>query len=422
MSQQPYRPTWESVRTHTVPTWYDDAKFGIFIHWGLYSVPAWAEKKWELGGEPSPHEWFRHNSYAEWYQNTIGIQDSAARARHVEIYGADYPYGRFAGGFACELWDPARWAGLFKEAGARYVVLTTKHHDGFCLYPSAYTDYNSVKLGPRRDLTGELSQAVRNAGLRMGHYYSGLLDWTFGCRPILTADDFRQDYTRTQELADYSRNQVLELIDRYRPSVLWGDIGWPEKGECDLPGIFAHYYNTVPEGLVNDRWNNLWSDFRTAEYLHGVQSTATKWEKCRGMGLSFGYNQNEGDDTILSTRSLAEALCECVSTNGNLLLNIGPRADGTIPDIQVQRLKELGAWLKRHGEAIYETRPCGACQCETLDGGVKAYYTQKGTERYALLCGLKPGSHAVALPAWGAHVRVEAEDDMPVHVRIGACC
>jgi len=308
--------------------------------------------------------------------------------------------------------------GAFKEAGAGYVVLTTKHHDGFCLYPSAYTDYNSVNLGPKRDLTGELSQAVRDAGLRMGHYYSGLLDWTFNCRPIYNDDDFHQEYTRTQELADYSRKQIYELIDRYKPSVLWGDIGWPEKGEKDLPAIFSHYYNTVPDGLTNDRWNNLWSDFRTAEYHYGARSTAFKWEMCRGMGLSFGYNRNEGDDTTLSARSLVEILCEYVSTNGNLLLNIGPRADGTIPEIQVQRLREIGAWLKRHGEAIYGTHPCTECQSEDLENGVKAFYTQRGSERFAILCGLKPRNHTITLPAWGASVKVNVADNMPVHTRI----
>ena len=418
MSKKLYQPTWESVRSHTVPEWFEDVKLGIFIHWGLYSVPAWAEKKWELGGEPSPYEWFQHNSYAEWYLNTIGIKDSEAWAHHVKTYGADYPYERFVEGFTCENFDPTQWATLFKESGAGYVVLTTKHHDGYCLYPSDYTNYNSVKQGPGRDLTGELTKAVRDAGLRMGHYYSGLLDWTFDCQPITGSDEFPQEYTLTQELADYSRKQIMEIIDRYEPSVLWGDIGWPKKGEIDLPGIFSHYYNKVSDGLVNDRWNGLWQDYFTAEYLHGKRSTDFKWEMCRGMGLSFGYNQLEGDDTTLSAKALVEMLCEYVSTNGNLLLNVGPMADGTIPAIQVQRLKELGAWLKLHGEAIYGTRPCLDCQIETLDNGVTAYYTKKGNDTFVILAGLAPGNHTISLPFRGTSVNVTVADELPVHARI----
>ena len=418
MIQAQFQPNWESVRSHKRPQWFDDAKLGIFIHWGLYSVPAWAETKWELGGEPSDYEWFVHNSYAEWYMNTIGLKESAAWAYHKETFGEDFPYRRFAEKFTCEHWEPAEWASLFREAGARYVVLTTKHHDGFCLYPSAYTDYNSVRLGPGRDLTGELTAAVRAAGLRMGHYYSGLLDWTFDCQPITKHHLFRQEYNLSQELADYSRNQVIELIDRYRPSILWNDIGWPEKGAENLPEIFAHYYNSVPEGIVNDRWDGLWWEYRTPEYLFGERSDQFKWEMCRGLGLSFGYNQNEGADDIVSGRALVEMLCEYVSENGNLLINVGPKADGTIPREQIAVLRELGAWLKKHGEAIYATRPCEKCHSESLENGAKAYYTQGSAGRYAILSGLTPGEHTVSLPAWETCVTVCVNDELPVHTRI----
>ena len=413
-----FLPNWESVRSHTRPRWFDDAKLGIFVHWGLYSVPAWAEKKWELGGESSDYEWFVHNSYAEWYMNTIGLKESEAWAHHKRTYGGDFPYARFAESFMCERFDPAAWAGLFKEAGAGYVILTTKHHDGFCLYPSAYTDYNSVMTGPNRDLTGELTQAVRDAGLRMGFYYSGLLDWTFDCVPITEHHLFKQDYNLSQELADYSRNQVMELIDMYKPSVFWNDIGWPEKGIEDLPGIFAHYYNNVPEGIVNDRFSGHFGEFRTPEYLMGDRSAEFKWEMCRGLGLSFGYNQNESAGDILSGRALVEMLCEYVSENGNLLINVGPKADGTIPDEQAAVLRELGAWLREHGEAIYATRPCEGCRSETLTGGAKAFYTQGESAIYAVICGLEPGSHTLHLPALDIIAMLTVTDEMPVHISV----
>ena len=410
-----YEPTWESVKTHTLPQWFDDCKLGIFIHWGLYSVPAWAEVTWELGGEPSPLEWFTHCPYAEWYQNTIRIEGSPAQRHHAETYGADFDYADFADRFTCENWDPAAWAALFREAGAGYVVLTTKHHDGFCLYPSKYTDFNCLNRGPKRDLTGELAEAVRAAGLRMGTYFSGLYDWTTHFEPRLSHGEF--DYNPTYAFADYSFNQAMELVDRYHPSLLWNDIGWPAKGLGDLPHLFAHYYNTVPDGAINDRWRCEWNDFSTAEYLTGTRSLTHKWEMCRGLGLSFGFNQNEGEETVVSAKELVRLLCEFVSHGGNLLINIGPRADGTIPEIQASRLRALGAWLRVHGEAIYGTRVWMEKQQETLSGGAEVYYTRTARDLFAIVAGLPDGVQQVWLPVCEAPQQVLVQDGMPVHIR-----
>lgn len=410
-----YLPNWESVRKHTLPKWFDDCKLGIFIHWGLYSVPAWAEVTWELGGEPSDLEWFTHNPYAEWYLNTIRIPNSPARIRHNQLFGKDFPYEKFADSFTCEKWNPTEWAKLFKEAGAGYVVLTTKHHDGFCLYPSAYTAYNSINYGAKRDLMCELTEAVRGQGLRIGAYYSGLLDWTTHSFPMTR--HYSNDYNHTFAFADYSLNQAMELIDKYKPDVLWNDIGWPEKGQEDLPYLFSHYYNTVPQGAINDRWSCSFSDFTTAEYLRGERTFEKKWEMCRGLGLSFGYNQNENQENILSGIELVRLLIQYVSHNGNLLINIGPRADGTIPELQVMRLRELGAWLKKHGEAIYGTRPWQKHPQEQLSNGVSAYYTRKGKDLFVVLDGLVPGSHTLRLTCCPQEIRVEVSDEYPVHYK-----
>ena len=417
MKNEIFEPTWESVKTHALPEWYDDCKLGIFIHWGLYSVPAWAEVTWELGGEPSAEDWHRHNPYAEWYLNTIRIQDSPARKHHDETYGKDFPYERFVEKFTCDKWNPAEWAKLFKEAGAGYVVLTTKHHDGFCLFPSKYTDYNAMNLGPRRDLLGDLTGAVRAEGLKMGTYFSGLFDWTTFDRPRLRHTN-EDNYNHTYAFSDYSYNQALELVDRYKPSVLWNDIGWPEKGRMDLPHLFAHYYNTVPEGVIDDRWDVDFCDYTTAEYLHGKRTLDKKWEMCRGLGLSFGYNQNEGDETVISGRNLVRILVDYVSHNGNLLINVGPRADGTIPEIQVDRLKKLGAWLKVHGEAIYATRPWLERQQDALPGGATAFYTRKGRDLYAIVDGLAAGTSSVTLPITDAALPVDVVDEYPIHVKL----
>lgn len=417
MQKKFFEPTWESVKTHTLPQWYDDCKLGIFIHWGLYSVPAWAEVTWELGAEPSAEEWFRHNPYAEWYLNTIRIPDSPARKHHDLTYGKGFPYERFAESFTCEKWDPSEWARLFKEAGAGYVVLTTKHHDGFCLFPSKYTDYHAGNLGPKRDLVGDLTNAVREQGLRMGTYFSGLLDWTTFSRPRIRHTN-EDNYNHTYAFSDFSFNQAMELVDRYKPSVLWNDIGWPEKGRMDLPHLFAHYYNSVPEGVIDDRWDVEYCDYTTAEYLHGERTLDKKWEMCRGLGLSFGYNQNEGDETVISGQALVRLLVEYVSHNGNLLINVGPRADGTIPEIQVDRLKKLGAWLKAHGEAIYGTRPWKEKQKDRLPSGADVFYTRKGRNLYAIIDGLPLGTKSVQLPVLSAPMNVLADDDYPVHIRL----
>lgn len=414
-----FEETWESVRGHKLPSWYNDCKLGIFIHWGLYSVPAWAEVTWELGAEPSPEEWFRHNPYAEWYLNTLRIPDSPARRYHEQTYGKDFPYSKFAESFTCEKWDPKAWADLFREAGAKYVVLTTKHHDGFCLYPSQYTDYNAVKMGPKRDLVGDLAKEVRQAGLKMCTYFSGLYDWTTYPYP---RTDHNSDsyYAVTYEFADYSLKQAAELIDRYHPSILWNDIGWPKKGREDLPWLFAHYYNTVPDGLVNDRWSVDWCDYRTAEYLTGTKSLTEKWEMCRGLGLSFGYNQNEGPETVLSPRKLVCLLADCVSKNGNLLLNIGPRADGTIPEIQESRLRALGAWMKEHGEAIYGTSVWLERQEDDLENGAHVWYTRKGKDLYVIIDGLAAGEQQIKLPICDAKLSVSVADEMPIHTKLEA--
>ncbi len=417
MEQKYFKPTWDSIAAHKLPKWFSDNKLGIFIHWGLYSVPAWAEVTWELGAEPSAEEWFTHNPYAEWYLNTIRIEGSPALKHHETTYGKGFQYESFADMFTCHNWQPVEWAKLFKQAGAGYVVLTTKHHDGFCLYPSKYTNYNSMNYGPRRDLTGDLARAVRDQGMKMGTYYSGLFDWTTHPYPKLRHDSYNS-YNRTYAFADYSYNQAMELIDRYWPSLLWNDIGWPEKGHGDLPSLFAHYYNTVQEGLINDRWDCEWCDYTTAEYLTGRRSLDKKWEMCRGLGLSFGYNQNEGEETVISGQKLVRLLADYVSHNGNLLINIGPRADGMIPDIQVDRLRKLGAWMSRHGEAINGTRAWQEKQQDELAPGVTGFYTVKGKDLYVIVDGLPAGTHDLTLPIQNGRTIIEVPDEYPVHVKM----
>ncbi|TQM09199.1 alpha-L-fucosidase [Pseudonocardia kunmingensis] len=346
-----------------LPDWYADAKLGIFVHWGAYSVPAWAEPTGELGAVDEG-TWFRHNAYAEWYANTIRFDDSPAREHHRRVHG-DAPYDDFLDAWKAEEFDPQGWCDLFARAGARYVVPTTKHHDGIALWDAPGTGTrNTVHRGPRRDLVGELATAVRAAGLRFGVYYSGGLDWhvTPHLPVIATAADVRALRPVDAAYAVYAHTHVRDLVDRYRPDVLWNDIEWPDAGKHDgalgLAELFRHYYATVPDGVVNDRWGDTHRDFRTSEYQHGLANEgAAAWENCRGIGLSFGYNQAEDSRHLMSGPQLVRHLVDVVSRGGNLLLNVGPTASGAIPTGQRRTLEALAGWMAAHSAAVHGSRP-----------------------------------------------------------------
>ncbi len=226
-----YTPDWDSLRAHQAPEWFHDAKLGIFVHWGLYSVPAWATPIGELG-EVDFDQWFANNPYAEWYLNTLRLEGSPTEQHHRETYGEGFDYWDFVPQFneAVTRWDPSSMASLFAEAGARYVVLTTKHHDGFTLWPSEVENPN-LPPGRRRsdrDIAGELTAAVRERDMRMGFYYSGGLDWSFNPDPVRTMPDVWGTIIHNREFADYADSHWRELIRKYDPTILWNDIGYPE--------------------------------------------------------------------------------------------------------------------------------------------------------------------------------------------------
>ncbi len=384
-----FLPTWESLRTHRVPNWFHEAKFGIFIHWGPYSVPAFAPPQGELGAVPEDY-WFTHNPYAEWYFNSVNVGEGPTYEHHLKTYGADFPYERFVDMWQAEAWQPEDWASLFQEAGARYVVLVTKHHDGFCLFPSRHTAYTTVNRGPKRDIVGELTKSVKDRGMRMGLYYSSIIDWTYMSEPMRTDADCRLLNSPTHAYADYVFNQYYELIDAYKPSVLWSDIGWPYAAEHMLPHVLSHFYNACPDGVVNDRFNGLFHDYKVKEYHQGQVARDEKWEYIRGMGLSFGYNAMEDARHTLPPDALVRELVGVVSENGNLLINIGPRADGSIPEIQAQNLRAMGKWLARNGEGIYATNTSTRRPVE--QEGAWARFTQKDGDLYAFVDFREPGS------------------------------
>ena len=414
-----YKPTLESVQQHTVPDWFHDAKLGIFIHWGLYSVPAWAPLTGELG-KVDWDVWFTQNPYAEWYLNTVRIENSPCHQHHVATYGKDFSYFDFASTFneSVQEWNPNSWADLFHEVGAQYVVLTTKHHDGFLLWPSQHPNPFRKQYYAQRDLVGELNNAVRQQDMRMGLYYSGGIDWTFNKKVIQDISDLQAAVPQGQDYVAYANAHWRELIARYEPSLMWNDIAYPAAANLDE--LFAHYYNSVPEGVINDRFTQRFEfsegqiagsrhyDFRTPEYASFDEITEVKWEATRGIGFSFGYNRNEGPDSYLSVPELVHSFVDIVSKNGNLLLNIGPMADGTIPAMQRERLLGLGQWLQVNGEAIFGTRPWVRANGETAQG-VDVRFTQKDGNLYATLIG-KPHTGRVQIKG------LQAQDGTVVHL------
>ncbi len=431
-----YEPTLESLNQHPLPQWYADAKLGIFIHWGLYSVPGWAPLV-HPEHDFTSQDYILNNPYAEWYFNTMRLDGSPTQAYHRKHYGPAYDYYNFAPIFDREIkkWKPDVWAKVFRDAGAKYVVLTSKHHDGFTLWPSSTPNPTlpADRQHATRDIVGELTAAVRSQGMHMGLYYSGGYDWTFVPGPIRETADYQKVKPQSEAYGKYTDAHVRELIARYHPSVLWNDIDYPKSGHP--LELMAEYYNAVPDGVIDDRFGVRHSDFKSPEYQTLDKISATKWEECRGLGRSFGYNRAEGEAETIAPDELIYLLVDIVSKNGNLLLDVGPEADGTIPPVQMSRLQALGTWLQQNGEAIYESRPWKRAVGETAEG-IPVRFTQKDSAVYAILLGnpktnsitlksfsAKPGSQIYLLGntkpiAWsqlGEDVRVDLPSALPGH-------
>ena len=285
------------------------------------------------------------------------------------------------------------------------------------------------RFASERDIVADVTEAARAHHLRVGLYYSGGLDWTFNEQPVRSYMDVYSTIVQDPAFISYATKHWHELIDRYAPSILWNDIGSPRA--FDLAGLVAAYYNAVPDGLVNDRWGQRLPDhvpgpgeminppparhydYTTPEYASYAQVTQHKWEATRGIGHSFGYNMNEGADDYLSVTELVRSLVDIVSKNGNLLLNVGPMADGTIPDLQRDRLLGLGAWLDVNGEAIFETRPWLSAEGRCGDG-TQVRFTQREDALYAILLATPATRHVLLeglLAADGTEVRLLGRPD-----------
>ena len=361
---QPFQPEWSSLNTRPVPAWFRDAKFGIFIHWGVYAVPGYTTK----GG------------YAEWYQHGLETGDSARKEYHRKRFG-NLTYYDLADQFKAELYNPDEWARLFEKSGAKYMVLTSKHHDGYALWPNNDASrtwgrgWNSLVTGPRRDLLGDLFRAVRKTSVRAGMYYS-LYEWF---NPLWKSD--QEKYVSTHVWP-----QMKELINNYQPDVFWTDGDWDASDATWKSKEFlAWMYNESPvkdKVVTYDRWG---SGIRfkqgavfTPEYQPELDFDQHYWEESRGMGYSYGYNREEDAWDYNSAQSLIYHLIDKVSRGGNFLLDIGPDAHGKIPPIMQERLLDIGKWLSANGEAIYGTeRWKYTCQ---WSAGKRDYKAKKGED------------------------------------------
>ncbi|WP_018659018.1 alpha-L-fucosidase [Allofustis seminis] len=368
-----------------IPEWFQEAKFGIFIHWGPYSVPAYKSVNDELFG-----------SYAEWYYATVyGTHKNNGDDFHRRVYGEEFEYRDFGKHFNAELFYPESLAHIMKASGAKYVVLTAKHHDGYCLWPTENhhkKDWNAMTVGPERDLVGELKEAVEAEGMRFGLYYS-MIDWESvpshrcdGGYFIPEKDVEKYGLSKEDYLKDVLHPDLYELVNKYTPSLLFADGGeWDltieESGVLEfLPWL----YNESPvkdEVVVNDRFfkgmPEHFGDYYSTEY-NDKQVQDHPWEESRGIGKSYGYNRMQHLNDYLTPQEVIAKLVQVVAKGGNLLLNISPKADGTLSIYEENVLDIVGQWLDIYGEAIFETHPNPNCPEHLVS-------TQKGERDYLFI-------------------------------------
>ncbi|ESO03950.1 hypothetical protein HELRODRAFT_79486 [Helobdella robusta] len=359
-SGKTYLPTWESLDSRPLPAWFDEAKIGIFLHWGVFSVPSFQ---------------------SEWFWNSWNNGNPAAVEFMKKNYPPNFTYADFGSQFKAEFYDTDLLADIFKDAGAKYVVLTSKHHEGYTNWPSNYSwNWNSMDVGPKKDLVGELATSIRKrTDLRFGLYHS-MFEWYHPLYLNDKSNNFKTNlFTMSKTLPE-----LYEIVNLYKPDVVWSDGEWEASYKYwNSTEFLAWLYNDSPVKntvVVNDRWGG--------ETLckHGGFYTCTdrfnpgvlqkhKWENCMTMDLSsWGYRRVAQLKDIITINKLIYELASTISCGGNILINAGIRSDGRIDPIFEERLRQLGTWLKVNEEAVYSSVPW-KFQNDTITENI--WYTSK---------------------------------------------
>lgn len=379
LKQGPYKPNWESLKSYEVPEWYKDAKLGIFIHWGVYCVP-------EIG-----NEWYPRNMYIDkkdWRGNMF--------QHHLETYGPHKTFGYkdLIPQLTGKNFDAAEWIQLFVESGAKYVVPVAEHHDGFPMYDCSFSQWTATKMGPKRDIVGELEKEARKQKMYFGVSSHRAFNWLYFVRnkDFDNADPkFAGLYGRPiphlfkDDAADYKNNwpfhdeqfkeewlaRTCELVDKYKPDLVWFDFGIGGRQvktaeenpfAAHLQQFMTYFYNQAanekrPVPVVNYKWVAIPEEAAVLDLERSKLDKTRElfWQTDTAVAKnSWGYTANQN---YKSVNRIVDDFVDIVSKNGCLLLNVGPKADGTIPEHEQQMLRDLGAWLKINGEAIYKSRP-----------------------------------------------------------------
>ncbi|MBT2500792.1 alpha-L-fucosidase [Agromyces sp. ISL-38] len=352
----PYQPTWDSLRGYQPPLWYQDGKFGVFLHWGVFSVPAFG---------------------TEWYSRTMYLEGTEEFEHHVATYGPHRKFGYkdFIPSFTMEHFDPDDWAQLFKRAGAQFVVPVAEHHDGFAMYDTGRSRWSAAQMGPRSDVFGQLGQAVERAWMVVGASSHRAEHWFFMNGGARFDSDVRDpawfDFygpAQREEIAPNERFledwllRCVEIIDKYRPQILYFDW-WIESPAFEpyLRLLAAYYYNSAHQRGREVVINFKWDAFAAGSAVYDIERGAmggiqdSVWQSDTSVSRT-SWSWVEGHEYKNVNELIAE-LADTVSKNGVLLLNIGPKSDGTIPDEERRLLEGIGTWLTRNGEAIYGSRP-----------------------------------------------------------------
>jgi alpha-L-fucosidase len=357
-AQQSFQPTWNSLRNVTIPQWLRDGKFGIYTHWGIYSVPAYGENG----------TWYAHNAYTR--------PNSDERKHHEATYGPleKFGYKDFIPMLTGSRFDPEEWAELFKHAGARFAGPVAEHHDGFAMWDTKYSEWNAAKMGPKRNVVGELAKTIKAQGMKFLTTFHHAENWfyfpTWDTRydvsdpryAGLYGESHRPGALPDKEFLDRWIGKLIEVVDAYGPDFVWFDFGLQLIQQRYKEDFLAYFYNRAAglhrDVIVSYKYHDLTPGVGIIDLEQGRESSLTYNEWITDMtidaGDGWGYIQNLG---FKPADQLITGLVDRVSKNGYLLLNVGPRPDGTIPDPAKERLLAMGKWLEVNGESIYDTSP-----------------------------------------------------------------